>query len=105
MKITAEMASEAFLDFVSNDLKREETVEARPSSMPFYEVIEMLTWLQVTHQHAAIQLIRLRDAGIELERSDGKSMGGWIAEEVSNANRFGEAKRTLEQVRSSDKAT
>jgi len=49
-------------------------------------VLESLQWLSAANYGAAVHLTRLRTAGVELKREDGKDLDRWIAEQVRMAN-------------------
>ncbi|MNN88958.1 hypothetical protein D3C81_2067070 [compost metagenome] len=49
-------------------------------------VLESLQWLSAANYGAAVQLTRLRKAGVELKREDGKDLDRWIVEQVRMAN-------------------
>ena len=49
-------------------------------------VLESLQWLSTANYGGAVHLKRLRNAGVELNREDGKDIDRWIAEQVRMAN-------------------
>jgi len=49
-------------------------------------VLESLQWLSAANYGGAVHLTRLRNAGVELKRDDGKDLDRWIVEQVRMAN-------------------
>jgi hypothetical protein len=56
-------------------------------------VLESLQWLSAANYGGAVHLTRLRNAGVELKREDGKDLDRWIAEQVRMANIASSAQR------------
>ncbi|WP_207791116.1 hypothetical protein [Allosphingosinicella flava] len=94
MMITAEQASDAFLARLSQEL---EAAPGNSEPLTRAQAMDILRWLTASHYHAAMQLVRLREAGFDLYRDDGKAMGGWIVEETENGNRMEVARLRLEE--------
>ncbi|TAJ38713.1 MAG: hypothetical protein EPO54_13665 [Brevundimonas sp.] len=55
-------------------------------------VLESLQWLSAANYGAAVHLTRLRNAGVELKREDGKDLDRWIVEQVRMASLAGSAR-------------
>lgn len=91
--MNASDASSIFLDHLNAQ------IEAGSHDEPISpaQAVEMLRWLTASHYHAAMQLTRLRKAGFEIEREDGKSVDSWVGEEVQAANRMQFARQALER--------
>lgn len=67
-----------------NDMAARLEVEA--GSMTPEEVVEALYWLSAVNYGAAVQLTRLRRAGVDLRREDGKDIDRWTVEQVGLGN-------------------
>ena len=55
-------------------------------TMSHEAVLESLQWLSAANFGGAVHLTRLRNAGVELKREDGKDLDRWIVEQVRMAN-------------------
>lgn len=61
-------------------------------TMSHEAVLESLQWLSAANYGAAVHLTRLRNAGVELKREDGKDLDRWIVEQVRMASLAGSAR-------------
>lgn len=56
----------------------------------------MLSWIVASNYHSALLLRRLCEAGVALDRGDGKSMDGWVVEQVRMGNLASAARQRLD---------
>ena len=76
-------AFEAIMAHLNHGL---EAPPERGLSLSHEAVLESLQWLSAANYGGAVHLKRLRNAGVELKREDGKDIDRWIAEQVRMAN-------------------
>jgi hypothetical protein len=69
-----------------------ERAQSGEAAMNAEEVVETLQWMSAVNYVAAVQLTRMRKAGVDLRREDGRNLDLWTAEQVRMA-------RIAEQVR------
>lgn len=77
---------EALETIVAHLNQRLERVPEVGAAMDHEAVLDCLHWLAAANYGAAVFLTRLRNAGVELKRDDGKDIDRWIVEQIRMAN-------------------
>jgi formylmethanofuran dehydrogenase subunit B len=67
------------------------------ATIPPKQVLEMLQWMSSANYGSAVYLTRMLNAGVELQREDGKDIDAWIVEQVRMGNIARSAKLAFER--------
>lgn len=70
--------------------------EACPT-IPAEQVLEMRQWISSVNYGSAVYLTRMLNAGVELQREDGKDIDAWIVEQVRMGNIARSVRLTFEK--------